>query len=104
MSTQTQELSGRGKVAILGVLLMLSGIGGALYFAFGFNTTVSTLSVNNLSGGDVVNIGLQQQQMMGFIASIAAALAGLLIVLLLTLSVTIQTKPPEKDKSSTSDD
>jgi hypothetical protein len=80
MSTQTpQEISTCGKISALGVLLMLAGIIGAVYFAFGFQTVVD--SVN----GQVVNFNLQQQQLLGFLASLAAAMSGLIIVLFVNL-------------------
>ena len=75
MSTQSQELSPAGKLTVLGVLLLVAGIGSALYFAFGFDPSVSSVE------GSVVNLQLEQDRLLGFLASLVGALAGLLIIL-----------------------
>ena len=60
-------------LAALGWLLILGGIVGTLYFAFGFSTAAP--------GSDIVNIGLQQDRLLGFIEAQVNFLAGLLILL-----------------------
>lgn len=48
---------------------------GAVYFAFGFYPAVSTPQ------GDVVNLSLQQDRLLGFLASLVAFLSGLFLMI-----------------------
>lgn len=57
----------------LGWILIVVGIGGTLYFTFGFSTT--------LPESNVVNLDLQQDRLFGFLDSQVNFLAGLLILL-----------------------
>ncbi len=77
MSTQTSELTGTQKVKILGGLMITVGIAGALFFFFGFYAAVSS------PVGDVSNVSLMEDRLLGFMASLALFLAGLLLVLAL---------------------
>ena len=58
-----------------GWIFIFVGIAAALYFSFGYSTSVNTGS------GPVVNLDLQQNQMLGFLASLAVFFTGLLMVL-----------------------
>jgi len=64
-----------GMVVFLGVLIMLAGIISTLYFCFGFDTGISTFN------GDVSNLGLLEDRLVGVLSSLATALGGLLIIL-----------------------
>jgi hypothetical protein len=69
------ELSTVKKINIVGWLIMLAGIASALYFTFGFSQSVSA------GDNEVINIGLQQNRLFGFLASLIAFLSGLLVIL-----------------------
>ena len=61
--------------AIFGTLLLLAGLGGFLYFLFGFDDTVYA------AAGDVVNLQLLGFKIIGAIACLFVALVGILLII-----------------------
>jgi len=78
LATKTRPGQTSSGLKPLGWILIFAGIGGTLYFVFGFSTT--------LPGSDVVNLDLQQNRLFGFLDAQVNFLAGLLILLFGNLS------------------
>ncbi len=81
---QGSEAAHRGGVPalkVLGILLLLGGIGAAVYFFQFYDTGVevpeTTVMGQTVGGGRVHNVGLMQNRQIGLIVSVVAAAAGL---------------------------
>jgi hypothetical protein len=70
------NLGGQGWFLGIGLLLLIGGGLGALYFFFGFDTSVATEM-----GGRVNNLGLISDRQNGVIVSIGAAIVGAILIL-----------------------
>ncbi len=68
----------------VGIVMLLGGIAGAVYFFLFFNTTVTTPTIDvsgqSIGGGQVNNIGLMADRQNGLILSIGSSILGTLLL------------------------
>lgn len=76
---------GRTLISLVGLLLLLGGLGTAIYFIGFYDTTLSVPETNfmgqTIGGGRVHNVGLMQNRQTGIIVGSVLAVAGLACLL-----------------------